>query len=122
MTLVHEISLYLMAAFYIYAGYMHFKSPKFFLRITPKWVPAPEKVNIIVGAAEIALGILVLIPATRDYAVYGIIALLIIVFPANVYHLQKALKKKKFVWQTIVRLPIQGLFIWWAYSFLGTGG
>lgn len=122
MELIHDISLYLMAAFYIYAGYMHFKAPKFFLRITPKWVPAPEKVNIIVGAAEIALGILVLIPATRDYAVYGIIALLIIVFPANVYHLQKSLKKKKFVWQTIVRLPIQGLLIWWAYSFLGTAG
>ena len=119
---IHELSLYLMAAFYIFAGYSHFKNPKFFLRITPKWVPAPEKVNILVGVIEILLGILVLILATRNYAVWGIIALLVAVFPANVYHFQKALQKKKFVWQSALRLPIQGLLIWWAYSFLTTIG
>ena len=118
MELFHQISLYLMAALYLYAGYQHFKIPKFFLKITPKWVPAPEKVNIIVGAIEIALGIAVLIPALRVFAIWGIIALLIAVFPANVYHLQKALKKKKHVRATIIRLPIQLILIWWAYSFL----
>jgi uncharacterized membrane protein len=110
-----------MAAFYIFAGYSHFKSPKFFLRITPKWVPAPEKVNILVGAIEVLLGVLVIIPATRDYGVWGIIALLIAVFPANVYHFQKALSKGKMIWQTALRLPFQALLIWWAYSFLSTG-
>ena len=110
------ISVILMAAFYIYAGYSHFRNPKFFLKITPKWVPAPEQVNVFVGAVEILLGLLILTPQTRSLAAWGIIALLIAVFPANVYHFQKSLKKKKFVWPTLIRLPIQFLFIYWAYS------
>lgn len=118
---IHAYSLYLMAALYIYVGYYHFKNPKFFLYIMPEWVPAPKKTNLLVGVIEIALGIMVLIPALRDYAIWGIIALLIAVFPANIYHFQKSLKKKKQVWMTALRLPFQLVYLWWAYSFLGTG-
>lgn len=118
METIHQISLYLMALLYTFAGYQHFKIPKFFLKITPPWVPAPEKVNIIVGVIEIILGVMLLIPTLRSYAVWGIIALLIAVFPANFYHFQKSLKKKKHVRATAIRLPIQLLLIWWAYSFL----
>lgn len=110
------ISVILMAAFYIFAGYSHFRNPKFFLKITPKWVPAPEKVNLIVGGIEIALGLLLLIPQLRSLAAWGVIALLIAVFPANVYHFQKSLQKGKFVWPTLIRLPLQALLIYWAYT------
>lgn len=108
----------LFAAFFIYAGISHFRSPRFFLRITPPWVPLPEKVNIFVGVAEILLGIALLIPATQTFAAWGIIALLIAVFPANVYHFQKARRKGKHVAMTAFRLPIQGLLIYWAYLFV----
>lgn len=118
MSNIQLLSLFLMAALYIFAGISHFRNPKFFLKITPPWVPAPEKVNVFVGIVEIGLGIGVLFAATRTFAVYGIIALLIAVFPANVFHFQKAKKKGKFVWQTALRLPIQLLLIWWAWSFL----
>ncbi len=107
-----------MAGFYGFAGFMHFKSPKFFLKITPKWVPAPEKVNLIVGAIEVALAIGLLIPQTRHLAAWGIIALLIAVFPANIYHFQKSLDKKRQVIPTLIRLPIQFLLIYWAYTFI----
>lgn len=116
--ILHWISVILMAAFYIFAGYSHFRNPKFFLKITPKWVPSPEQVNVIVGGIEIALGLLLLIPQTRSLAAWGIIALLIAVFPANVYHFQKSLKKGKFVWPTLIRLPIQALLIYWAYTLV----
>jgi uncharacterized membrane protein len=112
------ISLFVMAAFYAFAGISHFRSPKFFLKITPTWVPAPEKVNLMVGAIEIALAIGILIPQTRSMAAYGIIALLVAVFPANVYHFQKALQKKKHVIPTLIRLPIQFILVYWAYSFV----
>ncbi len=111
------IALILMAAFYIYAGVSHFRIPKFFIRITPPWVPNPELVNKIVGVVEIVLGVLLLIPVTTKSAAWGVIILLIVVFPANVYHFQKSLKKKKYVWQTLVRLPIQLLLLWWAWSY-----
>lgn len=108
-----------MAAFYIFAGVSHFRIPRFFIKITPPWVPAPEKVNIFIGVVEIALGILLLVSKTTSIAAWGIIALLIAVFPANLYHHQLAKKKGKGVTGTLIRLPIQLLLIWWAYSFTG---
>lgn len=114
-TLIFSI---LMASFYVFAGFMHFKNPLFFLKITPRWAPYPELVNKIVGALEIILGICVLVPSTRSIAAIGIIVLLILVFPANIYHFQKALRKKKMIWVTLLRLPLQLLLIWWAYSYI----
>lgn len=111
------VLLVLMAAFYIYAGVSHFRHPRFFLKITPPYVPSPEKVNILVGVIEIALGVLLLIPATTSIAAWGVIALLIAVFPANVYHHQKARAKGKHVMATLIRLPIQALLIFWAYCY-----
>ncbi len=119
MPTIKLISLFLMAALYIFAGISHFRQPKFFLSITPQWVPSPEKVNILVGVIEIFLGIGLLFSITRYYAAIGIIALLIAVFPANIYHFQKARKKGKHIFPTLIRLPIQGLLIYWAYTFLG---
>ncbi len=118
MTTIKLISLYFMAALYLFAGVSHFRNPPFFLKITPKWVPAPETVNLIVGAVEILLGIGLLFSQTRSWSAWGIIVLLIVVFPANIYHFQKALKKKKMVIPTLIRLPIQGLLMYWAYSFV----
>ncbi len=106
-----------MAAIYILAGFNHFRMPKFYLAITPPWVPMPNKVNILVGIIEIVLGISLLIPILTSYAAYGIIALLIAIFPANVFHYQKAKRKGKTTWPTLLRLPVQALLIYWAHSF-----
>ena len=118
MSILKLISLFAMASLYIFAGISHFRIPKFFLAITPPWVPAPEKVNIVVGIIEIILGIALLFSATRSFAAFGIIALLVTVFPANIYHFQKAKAKNKNVTATLIRLPIQLLLIYWAYTFL----
>ncbi|PSR12177.1 MAG: DoxX family protein [Bacteroidetes bacterium] len=118
MTDFHFYALFLMAAIYIFAGYSHFRNPKFFLKITPRWVPQPERVNLLVGGIEIILGLGLLFSATRNVALWGIIALLIAVFPANVYHFQKAREKGTHVLATALRLPVQGLLIWWAWSYL----
>ena len=87
------ISLTIMGGFYIFTGITHFRKPNFFLKITPKWVPYPEKVNILVGIIEILLGVALFFSLTRNLAIWGIIALLIAVFPANIYHFQQAIKK-----------------------------
>ena len=118
MSTLDLISLYLMSAIYCVAGIMHFIKPKGFISITPKWVPSPEKVNILVGIVELILGISLLFDATRSYAAIGIIVLLVAVFPANVNHFQKARRKGKGVMITLIRLPIQLLLIYWAYSFI----
>lgn len=112
------VSLFIMAFLYVFAGISHFRKPKFFLAITPKWVPFPEMVNLLIGVVEIALGVLVVFTTTRSFASWSIIILLILVFPANVYHFQKALQKKKAVLLTLIRLPVQLVLLYWAYSFV----
>ncbi|MEO1257415.1 MAG: DoxX family protein [Bacteroidota bacterium] len=114
MTLTLAIQIFL-AALFLLAGISHFRNPKFFLKITPPWVPAPATVNIIVGIVEIILAIGILIPTTRIMAAWGMIVLLVLVFPANVYHFQKSLKKGKHVVPTLLRLPFQALFVYLAY-------
>jgi len=106
-----------MAVLYIAAGINHFFMPKFYLKIIPPALPFPKLINWISGAAEFFLGLLLLVPAYTTLAAWGIIALLIAVYPANIYHFMKGWKKKKLVWILALRLPLQFLLIWWAYLY-----
>ncbi len=110
--------LYIMAALYILAGLNHFRVPKIYLRMMPPYLPAHRLLNYSSGAAEVLLGILLCIPATSHLAAWGIIALLIAVFPANVYmytNEKAALGLPK--WVRLVRLPLQAVLVWWAYLY-----
>lgn len=112
------ISLWVMAVIYVAAGVNHFINPVFYKKIIPPFLPNHGLINILSGAAEIILGVLLLIPAYTNWAAWGIIALLIAVFPANVYHFMKGWRKNKMVLVLAVRLPLQGLLIWWAHTFI----
>ncbi|MFT4758917.1 MAG: putative membrane protein [Paraglaciecola sp.] len=115
-----EILLILMAIFYIATGYMHFKKPWFFYKITPEPLKKWQKpINIIVGVAEILGGIGLLIPMTQSAAAWGIILLLLAVFPANIYMLtNKKASMGMQSWKLWLRLPIQFLLIAWAYWYV----
>ncbi len=113
------LGLYFMAALYMLAGFMHFYKPKFYLRIMPPYIPFHLALVYISGAIEILLGIFLLVPAFTSFAALGIIALLIAVFPANVYHLTSTKKGRGNArWVLYLRLPLQGVLIWWAYLFV----
>ena len=113
-----EISLYIMAALYVLAGVNHFVQPKFYLRIIPRSIPWHKAVNYISGAAEIVLGLLLLYQPYSRIAAWGIIALLIAVFPANVNHLTSAKPGRGIpIWALYLRLPVQGLLILWAWWY-----
>ena len=116
---VKEVLLILMAGFYIYAAYSHFKKPWFFYKITPPILqPWKKPINIIVGVAEMLGGIGLLIPMTRVAAAWGIIALLIAVFPANIHMLtSKGSGMKIKMWFLWLRLPLQFLLLAWAYWY-----
>ena len=113
-----EISLYIMAILYILAGVNHFYQPKFYMRIMPPYIPWHKFMVYLSGAIEILLGILLMIPACSSLAAWGIIALLIAVFPANVYHLTSSKPGGKFpMWALYLRLPLQGALMLWAYWY-----
>ena len=77
--------LYVMGSLYVVAGVLHFVVPELYVQIIPPILPAPLALVYLSGVAEIACGIGVLIPRTRRYAAWATIALLIAIFPANVY-------------------------------------
>ncbi|PXY44127.1 DoxX family protein [Flavobacterium hydrophilum] len=110
--------LYLMAFLYIVAGINHFRSPEMYIKIIPPYFSNPRLLNIFSGAAEIILGILLALPFLTHFAAWGIIALLIAVFPANLFMYQN--KKAGFglpKWILLLRMPLQLLLILWAYQY-----
>lgn len=63
---------------------MHFVRPDFFESVVPDWFPDARLANQVSGAAEIALGVGLLLPSTRRASALGLVTLLGIVFPANI--------------------------------------
>ncbi len=98
-------------------GINHFISDEFMVRMIPEYLPAPRLLVHLSGAAEVLLGALVLVPRTQRLAGWGIVALLLAVFPAN---LQMALHPEQ--WPEIpeaalwARLPLQLVFFYWVWA------
>ena len=80
-----RISTFLAAIFFVLAGSLHFIRPEFYLRIVPPYIPRHVAIVRISGFLEILGGVGLLLPQTRRMAAWGLVALLIAVFPANIY-------------------------------------
>lgn len=95
---------------FIGAGIAHFVRPRFFEAIMPPYLPAHRALVLISGAAEVAGGVGLLIPRLRRAASWGLVTLLVAVFPANVHMWQaNVLINGKAVprWILLARLPLQ---------------
>lgn len=108
------------ALFFIGAGVNHFVATGFYLRMMPPYVPFHLAMVQVSGVAEIVLGVLLVFPQSAVAAAWGLIALLVAVFPANV---QMALHPDTFpefrpaaLWW---RLPLQAVLIAWAWWHAG---
>ena len=112
---IKAISQYVLAIFMIFAGTMHFVNPAFYLRIMPPYLPLHQELVLLSGILEILLGVLLVIPRCSRLAAWGIMALLIAVFPANLYLYQHQAILPAPPMIHLLRLPLQGLFILWAY-------
>ena len=115
MSHIKAASKYLLAMFMITAGIMHFANPAFFLKIMPPHLPLHKELVLVSGIFEVLLGVLLLVPRSSRMAAWGIVALLIAVFPANLYlyQHQDILLASPII--HLLRLPLQGVFILWAY-------
>ena len=113
---IRLFSIIIMSIFYVSVGVNHFTIPEWFLQIVPPRLPYKLELVYISGFLEILLGVMLLIPATRFYAAWGLILLLIAVYPANIYLAQTngaAMNTTPLVaWG---RLPFQFVFIALAY-------
>ena len=98
-------------------GAMHFVAPANFVKIVPAWLPAPTALVLVSGFFEILGGVGLLVPRVRRAAGWGLVALYVAVFPANinmaVYDIQPdgLTIPQALLW---ARLPFQLGFIAWA--------
>jgi uncharacterized membrane protein len=112
--------LWLMAAFYVANGVNHFISTDVYLQIIPDFVPLPLAVVYVSGVAEILLGVGVLFGPTRAMAAWGLVILLVVVFPANI---NVAVNDLVFLGEepnslvNWLRLPVQAVLIVWAWWY-----
>lgn len=108
----------LLAILFITAGSLHFVSPGAYVRIMPPFLPAPALLVYISGACEILGGIGLLLPATRTAAAWGLVALLIVVLPANLHMaIDHAHWPHIPQWLLWARLPLQLPLIAWAWLY-----
>ena len=122
--MLRKIALVMAAMFFVIAGFLHFRWPGTYVMIVPPFIPWPRVMVYFSGAAEIAGGFGLLLPPVRRLAAWGLVALLVAVFPANVY---MAVDRVQVTanplppWELWVRLPLQFLLIWWTLWCTKTG-
>src|SRR5580698_1938523 len=106
---------WLAAIFFVVAGAFHFLKPEMYLQIMPPYFPAPQLLVAVSGVAEMAGGIGLLVRPFRRAAGWGLIALLIAVFPANIYMMQHPEKFHFALWILLARLPLQVVLVVWVW-------
>ena len=121
MNLIKKVSFFVLIAGYLAAGTNHFYNPASYLRIIPPYIPYPALVNIISGALEVLLALLLIPTKTRCYSAYGIIILLVAFLPVHIdmilhapLQLGSLTVTPLLAW---IRLLLQPVLIWWAWWY-----
>lgn len=126
MSLPMRIGWWLLGLFYLFAGWNHFRDPGFYVPMIPPFLPAPRELVELSGVAELGLGMAALllgtrVPRLRRWIAWGVIALLVAVFPANLYIALENVpiggRAEGLGALNWVRLPFQLAFIGWAWIY-----
>ncbi|MFH6604847.1 hypothetical protein ACEZ3G_15285 [Maribacter algicola] len=98
---------------------MHFVKPKIYMRILPAYLPGHKPLVNLTGLAEIVLGTALFFSNTKEIALYFIIAMLIFFLPVHFHMLfDKRASMGLPKWMLVLRIPLQFLLMYWAYSYL----
>jgi len=118
MTAGRAMLKWLLGLLFVAAGVNHFLNTDFYVGIMPPYLPWHLALVYLSGVAEAALGVLLLVPRFQAAAAWGLVALLIAVFPANIHMAVNSQLFPTFhpaaLWG---RLPLQVVLIAWAYRF-----
>ena len=117
---VKTVFRWILTVFMVVAGANHFIDPAPYLGMMPSVLPWHLGLVYVSGVAEIAGGLGLILPQTRRAAAWGLVILLLAIFPANVNMAVNQLPlgdkpvPPALLW---ARLPLQALLIAWAYWF-----
>ena len=115
-----EILRVVLAISIITVGLIHFAKPAPFVKIMPPQLPYPLELVYISGFFEILGGIGLLIPLVSVAAAWGLIALFIAVFPANINMTINDIELEGIPHNPVLywaRLPLQAVLIAWAWWY-----
>jgi uncharacterized membrane protein len=109
-----SVFAYGFALILIVAGIYHFVNPTVYYAFMPDWFPK-QLANWAGGAAEIVIGLLMLLPATRVVGLYAAALLMLVFLPLHVFDLlrERPMIGSKAI--AIVRLVLQFGLIYWLY-------
>jgi uncharacterized membrane protein len=108
-----------MGVMYIFAGIMHFVKPRAYIKIMPDYFKHKVLLVKLSGVAEIVCGVALFFEPLKEFAIYGIVAMLLIFLTVHINMLKgkkEGLGIPKII--LILRLPLQFLLIWWALYYL----
>ena len=111
---------------FVLVGIYHFIDQDFFEAIVPTWFRYATFANLTSGAAEIVLGLMLIIPKFRRVGAWGLLLLLVAVYPANIDMfindvdvqtnasgvVERVVDAEGVRFRNFIRLPFQFLFAW----------
>jgi len=110
------ISRLLCAGFFVFVGLLHFVNEETFLAIMPPSLPRPLFWVYLSGVFEIVGGLGLMVPKLRRIAGWGLLALLVAVYPANIHMAVNEVYLPGMdgePWMLWARLPFQFVFAGW---------
>ena len=111
---------------FVLVGIYHFIDQDFFEAIVPTWFRYATFANLASGGAEIVLGLMLIIPKFRRVGAWGLLILLVAVYPANIDMfindidvqtnasgvVERVVDAEGVRLRNFIRLPFQFLFVW----------
>ena len=108
-------------AMFILIGLTHLRKPEALMYMIPRFFPNPWLLVLLSGVSEIALAIGLLFSETRTVSAWGLILLLVAIFPANINVAVNNLPppgglpaKPWYVWSRLLFQPVYILWIWYS--------
>jgi uncharacterized membrane protein len=109
---------WLLILLFLTAGIAHFVRPQAFVAVMPPYLPWHLELVYLSGAIEIVLAMLLILPRTRRFASWGMMGLLVAVFPAHIHAAMNPetlpIVPTAVIW---LRMPFQAVLIAWAWWF-----
>lgn len=118
MRMLKLVLKFVLAALFVLAGVNHFLNPEFYVRMMPPYLPYHLFLVYLSGVLEIVFGVLLVTRKFARLAAFGLIALLVAIFPANLHMALNPQLYPEFspvaLW---IRLPLQVIPLAWAYWY-----
>ena len=111
-----RIPLLLISLYFLIGGVAHFVATEALVAAMPDYLSYHRELVYVSGVFELLGAIGILYPKSRLLAGYGLMALCVAVFTANIHmflHPQQFSDVSP--WFLMIRLPLQGVFIWFIW-------